>query len=45
MQAKVFVETVITENKILGADVKELLKKQIEAIMANILRLRKEGTE
>ena len=43
-QAKDFVEIVITENKMLSADIKALLKKQIQAIMANILRLRKEGT-
>lgn len=43
-QAKDFVEIVITENKMLSADIKNLLKKQIQAIMANIFRLRKKGT-
>jgi hypothetical protein len=38
--AKDFVELVITENKTLSEDIKNILKQQIKQIMANIFRLR-----
>lgn len=38
--AKDFVELVITENKTLSEDIKNIMKQQIKQIMANIFRLR-----
>lgn len=43
-QSKDFVETVITENKLLSADIKNILKQQIKQIMANIFRLKNPST-
>ena len=38
--AKDFVETVITENKMLSLDIKNILKQQIKTMMGNIFRIR-----
>lgn len=41
--SKVFVETVINENKLLSEEIKEMLKLYIKQIMANIFRLKNNG--
>lgn len=43
--AKDFVEIVISENKTLSTDIKNMLKQQIKEIMANIFRLRNPGKD